>query len=235
MWRFWCLMALGSPLTGSCGQGVYESGERPETAFEKGLEVDPSVLPIVFVHGFAGKTMINLSTLTGWFEDDGWPAGYLHTYNYDSFSGVIGAASRLATEIEAVLERTGAAQVDIVAHSMGGLVARFYLNHLFEFRADGQNPVRRTVTLGAPHAGTNWAYTCGFLQSCRDMQPGSRLLEEEVGGCAGVLSIWSSCDEIVLPNRSAVCGEPSWRVGCLEHLALCWSWPVYEVIREYLR
>jgi triacylglycerol esterase/lipase EstA (alpha/beta hydrolase family) len=45
-------------------------------------------------------------------------------------------------------QRTGAAQVALVCHSMGGLVARAYL------RAYGDEAVACVVTLGSPHRGT---------------------------------------------------------------------------------
>ena len=54
-------------------------------------------------------------------------------------------AERLGHAIEAVCEATGQAEVDVVGHSLGGLVAR----HLLE-QGEGAH-VRRLVTLGAPY------------------------------------------------------------------------------------
>ena len=53
-------------------------------------------------------------------------------------------AQQLGHTIEAVCEVTGATEVDVVGHSLGGLIAR----HLLE-RGEGAR-VRRLVTLGAP-------------------------------------------------------------------------------------
>jgi len=44
-----------------------------------------------------------------------------------------------------VRETTGAARVDVVAHSLGGLIARYYA------QTGGAASVRRLVTLGTPY------------------------------------------------------------------------------------
>jgi len=54
-------------------------------------------------------------------------------------------APRLGRAIEAVCLATGAREVDVVGHSMGGLVARYLVE------MDSRLPVRRLVTLGAPY------------------------------------------------------------------------------------
>src|SRR5207244_2106373 len=57
-------------------------------------------------------------------------------------------ACRLGRMVEAVCLATGASQVDLVGHSLGGLIAR-YLTEM----GDGGR-VRRVVTLGAPSFST---------------------------------------------------------------------------------
>jgi len=188
-----------------------------------------SSTPIVFVHGFSGKTKTNFNTQIKWFKNAGWPSEYLHAYDYYSLDGVVNAAYRLQTEVDYVLQNTGQNSVDIVAHSMGGLVTRYYMNNL-----GGASKIRRVITLGTPHKGTTWAYTCGFMQSCLDMQPGSDFLENLVGGCAGAYSFWSACDEIVIPQTSGYCDTFRWKTPCLGHLSMCWNWTVFAKMRDYL-
>ena len=55
----------------------------------------------------------------------------------------------LHQKIEAVKAQTGSPKVDIVTHSMGGLVARYYITD----SARAQN-IRKLFTLGTPHLGT---------------------------------------------------------------------------------
>ncbi len=57
----------------------------------------------------------------------------------------------VARTIESLRARTGAGKVIIVAHSMGGLVARAYV------RAHGDDCVAHVFTLGTPHHGTSLA------------------------------------------------------------------------------
>src|SRR5881628_1016108 len=101
----------------------------------------PQPTPVVLVHGLFSRP--------GHFR-------FLHRFlvvrgfqNFAAFSYAPRVdheqlAGRLGRMIEAVCEVTGAAAVDVVGHSLGGLVAR----HLLE-RGEGAR-VRRLVTLGAP-------------------------------------------------------------------------------------
>lgn len=60
------------------------------------------------------------------------------------------SAKQLATFVDRVLAATGAAEVDIVAHSQGGAMANWYTK--FEGGAD---KVKNLVTFGATHHGTS--------------------------------------------------------------------------------
>jgi pimeloyl-ACP methyl ester carboxylesterase len=80
-----------------------------------------------------------------------------------------------------VYRRDGAAgrSVDLVGHSMGGLVIRAALTGVAGHEPDFPPllRVRAAVTLATPHAGTNWAQVCRLVwHQCRDMVPRSPLL-----------------------------------------------------------
>ncbi|MDV8075439.1 alpha/beta fold hydrolase [Rhodococcus sp. IEGM 1370] len=68
------------------------------------------------------------------------------------------SAKEVAAFVDIVRSTTGAAQVDMVGHSQGGVVARQYLK--FDGGADAASPensaVHRLVTLGATNHGTNF-------------------------------------------------------------------------------
>ena len=49
-----------------------------------------------------------------------------------------------------------AERVDIVAHSMGGLVARYYMGNL-DLLGQANDPIHDLITIGTPHLGTNLA------------------------------------------------------------------------------
>jgi predicted alpha/beta hydrolase family esterase len=109
-------------------------------------------------------------------------------------------ASRVAHELAAMQRECGGEAVAIIAHSMGGLVARAAL------RMIGTATVSRVVTIATPHHGTAVA---GLLHSkpMRQMSPHSpwiRTLNATHGPAAApITSIYSLDDEFVAPPSSA--------------------------------
>jgi pimeloyl-ACP methyl ester carboxylesterase len=84
-------------------------------------------------------------------------------------------AIRLKEMVNLLKFRTGADKVDIIAHSMGGLVTRQYLD-LF-----GYKDVNKVITVNTPHHGIsgNIKQFCSVLGSskeCTDMYEGSIFL-----------------------------------------------------------
>jgi pimeloyl-ACP methyl ester carboxylesterase len=70
-------------------------------------------------------------------------------FPYDWRLNIDATADELAAHIDAQLAATGCNQVDIVAHSMGGLVAKAYLS---KQRAN-EAKVRKMLFIGTPHLG----------------------------------------------------------------------------------
>lgn len=67
--------------------------------------------------------------------------------------------------------------VDVVAHSMGGLVTRAALTGVARGES-GWPPylyIEDVATFSTPHTGTGAGYLCGFVQ-CGELRPGSKLL-----------------------------------------------------------
>ena len=129
--------------------------------------------------------------------------GPVYTINYGPpLAGIEHFAGQLAARIEAICAVTGAERVALIAHSMGGLVARAYL------RRFGTARVEQLITIGTPHHGSMLAYT--FPGCClAQMHPGNPWLVElnrEESGRAPVpiTSIWSRHDSMVAPQGSSV-------------------------------
>lgn len=85
-------------------------------------------------------------------------------------------ARRVQRDLERLATRSGVSYVDVVGHSLGGLVAAYHLKCL-----DQGRHVRRVVTLGTPHRGTPWALlgalvAGAFSAAVWQMIPGSPLL-----------------------------------------------------------
>jgi triacylglycerol esterase/lipase EstA (alpha/beta hydrolase family) len=109
-------------------------------------------------------------------------------------------AGQVAAKIDEILAATGASQVSIVAHSMGGLVARAYL------RKFGGAKVRRVITIGTPHAGSVHAWMFPGV-SLAQLRPGNPWLAELPAPTAEssppFVSLWSWHDSMVAPQVSA--------------------------------
>lgn len=72
----------------------------------------------------------------------------LFIFPYDWRKDITLTTSILDAKINQIKSQTGTAKVDIVAHSMGGLVARNYISD--SIRAQ---KIRKLITLGTPHLG----------------------------------------------------------------------------------
>ncbi len=184
--------------------------------------------PIVFVHGYSGSTIVNFSAMIGWFKADGYPSNYLNYYTYNTIPGVINGAKILQSKVNATLAATGKSKVDLVCHSMGGLVARYYMKYL-----GGAAKVNQVVYIATPHQGTIISYLDPFTQAAKDMHAGSSLLKSIDGYIPG-MSLWSYCDEVVIPNSSANYGYAVCD-GCQLHIASTWNWGVYTKTRDYIK
>jgi triacylglycerol esterase/lipase EstA (alpha/beta hydrolase family) len=112
-----------------------------------------------------------------------------------------------AAALDAAVRATGAASVDLIGYSAGGVSVRLWV-------ADNPGRVRRVVTLGSPHHGTKVAAVAAVLApgacppACRQLVPGSQLLErlndgDETPDGPQWLALWTSQDETVTPPDSA--------------------------------
>lgn len=130
---------------------------------------------------------------------------------------------QVAAAVERLRTAANSARVIIVAHSMGGLVARAYV------RQHGHSHIARVITLGTPHHGTALA----------DFGPGSNAAQMRRGSAwLGSLaayentaeanlqrnlfcSIYSVHDNIVAPQNSSVLpGARNLVFGAIGHVAL---------------
>ncbi len=124
---------------------------------------------------------------------------------------------------EALRSATGAAQIAIVAHSMGGLVTRAWL------RRHGSARVLRVLTLGTPHFGTGLAnFGLGVNAAQMRWKGGMpcdwlRQLDadEDAQRRALFTSIFSHHDNIISPQTSSLLpGARNLAFGGVGHVAL---------------
>lgn len=186
-----------------------EQGYRVEhlPPVQRGLlisDVEAAGTPILLVHGMVDNrsifTLLRLGLRRRGF-------GRVTTMNYSPFTGDVRvAAARLAEEVEALVAETGYERVHVVGHSLGGLIARYYVTRL-----GGDERVHTLVTLGTPHQGTYTAYAW-HNGLTRQLRPGSALmreLDQPVPRCRTRFVVyWSDLDQMIFPQRNAVLDHP---------------------------
>ena len=175
--------------------------------------------PVLLIHGYG------CSRAAWWYlrrrlEMDGWTVATISLEPlYTDIESYLPAISR---RIDDVLSQTGAAQLTLVGHSMGGLVARAWR------RENGSAKICRIITLGTPHGGTELA-RFGPGRNARQMVPGNAWLESLACSESDVpafeaLTIYSEHDNYVMPPRNLVWSNvPSVVLDGIGHLAMLYS------------
>jgi pimeloyl-ACP methyl ester carboxylesterase len=161
--------------------------------------VEAAETPILLVHGMVDNRSI-FTVLRRGLVRRGF--GRIDTINYSIFTDDIrAAAARLGAEVERIVEETGYERIHVIGHSMGGLIARYYVTRL-----GGDAHVHTLVTLGTPHQGSYLAYVWDNGLT-RQLRPGSALYDElaqPVKDCqTRFIVYWSDLDQVVLPPRNA--------------------------------
>ncbi len=116
---------------------------------ERGLaarDVEAAGTPILLVHGMVDNRAI-FTVLKRRLRRRGF--GRVVTINYSPVTNDIRQAARdLAAEVEALVAETGYERIHVVGHSLGGLIARYYVQRL-----GGDERIHTLVTLGQPARG----------------------------------------------------------------------------------
>lgn len=167
-------------------------------------DVEAAGTPILLLHGMVDNRSV-FTMLRRGLRRRGF--GRVLTLNYSPFtSDVRTAAAQLAGLVERTCEETGYERVHVVGHSLGGLVARYYIQLL-----GGDARVHTLVTLGSPHGGTRAAYLWP-QRIGRQLRPGSDLMRElaaPVESCrTRFVAFWSDLDHLIVPNRGARVDHP---------------------------
>lgn len=194
----------------------------------------PSTVPVLLIPGW-GDDESHLSALARRFEEAGWPSGNVRRL---TFQDPVGSNLQHAREVEqAILDlkaRTGAERVDVVAHSMGGLAARYFL------QTSGGAHVRRIVFLATPHRGTVSAFFA-WGDGAREMQPGSTFLlgllhMPLIPGGVRAVTVRTPLDLHIVPGENATLpGFPDLKVCCPTHAGLLDDVETFELIERFLK
>ncbi|MGW3264512.1 esterase/lipase family protein [Streptomyces sp. NPDC001056] len=189
--------------------------------------------PVVLLHGFIDNRSVFVLLRRSLAQHGG---QRVESLNYSPLTCDIRTAAELfGRHVEEICARAGSDRVDIVGHSLGGLIARYYVQCL-----GGDLRVRTLVTLGTPHAGTRVAPLADAHPIVRQMRPGSQVIEElgrSAPGCrTRFVSFWSDLDPLMDPLETACLDHPDLdahniRVTGIGHLAL----PVHPAVAAGIR
>lgn len=203
----------------------------------RGLAPPPDVrmrdVPVLLVPGWL-DTARDLAALRIRLVGAGWRAEHVETITFVEPTGSNrDHAAELATVVERLLEATGAEEVDIIAHSMGGLATRWYLRE----REDA--PIRRVVFLASPHRGTLSAHLA-WGGGREEMMPDSPFLDTlnaEAPRPDGVeaMTIRTVVDTHIVPGESATLpGVVDHELCCPTHAGLLRDEEVFSLILDFL-
>jgi pimeloyl-ACP methyl ester carboxylesterase len=167
-------------------------------------DVEAAGTPILLVHGMVDNRAI-FAVLSRRLRRRGFHR--VLTLNYSPTTNDIRAAARrLSAEIEGLVARTDYERIHLVGHSLGGLIARYYVQRL-----GGDSRVHTLVTLGSPHAGTLTARLVPPMQLCRQLSPGSELyaeLDRPVACSTRMVAYYSDLDQLIVPRSSGRIEHP---------------------------
>ena len=220
------------------GGRVWQQANRKDAAAAgSDLPADSTsaAMPVVLVHGYVHNRSAFL-VMAQALKRAGF--AHVHGFNYNPLlADLHQIAAHLGAEVERITRTTGASKVALVGHSMGGMVARHFVQLL-----DGHDAVHTVITIGAPHRGSYTAYL-GFGPAAAQLRPGStylhRLEASARPNAVRWISYYSDLDFLVVPAVHGKLVHPALaatniRVNDTGHLSMLLSRKVLRGITEHL-
>jgi triacylglycerol lipase len=188
-------------------------------------------LPILFVHGI----FHNRSTFA-WLKQQLYSNGFRDFKEVNLFTSLYSIprlAEQVAREARLLVKKYKVSQIDIIAHSMGGLVSRYFVQLL-----GGDGLVRNLITLGTPHQGTEWS-KFSVIPHIRELKPQSRTLDL-INQCpppkhTRAVAISGDLDVVIRPKECTWWhGVRNIHLAHVGHAGLLFSTRVVEIILSHL-
>ena len=190
---------------------------------------DPGRRPVIFIHGYA-QNRVDFLFLASRLRRRGFDA--LFGFNYAWVSTLEASAARLDRFVEEVCAECEVDRVDLVCHSMGGLVAMQYLHS-----PSGTRRVARCVTLATPFGGVRWR---GPLlgRAAIALRKGFPFPEGPPASLpVALLSVFSRHDNVVHPASTTSLERVGGRhheAGTMGHLVILFDGQGADVVADFL-
>lgn len=184
--------------------------------------------PVVLVHGY-GQNRVDFLRIARTLRRRGFAR--LFGFNYPWVLSVEDNATRLGRFVAEVCAEEKVEQIDIVCHSMGGLVAMKYL-----LGEEGSRRVARCVSIATPFRGVSWKGPM-FGRSSNDLRAGYAFKEGPAPTTTRLLSIYSQHDNVVHPATTSSLIERGGRdldAGTMGHLAILFDPAVANAVADFL-
>ena len=199
-------------------------------------DLSPDSPPVLIIHGFLG-TRGSMYMLERRLVDDGF---VVVSFNLGTLNvrDIRRSAFLIHRKIERILAQTPSQRIDIIGHSMGGLIGLYYVKKL-----GGHARVRKLIMMGTPIRGT-WTALMGVMTlglwstSSWQLLPRSRFLDELAQGPlppgVEVHTIAAARDWVVPLPTTRLTGASATTVP-LGHSSLVVSEEVYRRVVNTLR
>src|ERR1044071_5075698 len=199
-------------------------------------DLSPESPPVLIIHGFLG-TRGSMYMLERRLVDDGF---VVVSFNLGTLNvrDIRRSAFLIHRKIERILAQTPSQKIDIVGHSLGGLIGLYYVKKL-----GGHARVRKLIMMGTPIRGT-WAALMGVMTlglwstSSWQLLPRSRFLDELAQGPmppGGQMPTDGAAPGLVVPLPTPRVGGPTAPTVPLGHSSLGVSEEVYRRVVNALR
>jgi len=192
-------------------------------------QIDGAGRPVLLVHGF----FCNAGIFTRLLKDlSGRPA---RAINLDPmYWSVDVGVERLKAEILKFSQAHAKQHIVLIAHSMGGVYARYLLAR------EHSLPVHGLLTLGSPHSGTRLAALLPGGNERGPVRPKTRWLSESkltrLAENFRLLAVLSWQDNIIVPQSSAIATDaPELEFSGIGHVALLYHPRVRAAILATLK
>jgi triacylglycerol esterase/lipase EstA (alpha/beta hydrolase family) len=162
-------------IPGSAPAGTNDWGCRPSAAHPE---------PVILVHGTLENGNDNWGGAAPLLADNGY---CVYTFDYggpaasspiQGVNSVEGGAAVLAAFVDQVRAATGAAKVDLVGHSQGGMMPRYYIKNL-----GGADKVAKLVALTPTNNGTTLDGITELGRKLGALEPANDFLADPCEGC----------------------------------------------------